>query len=203
MTRSSRSIFLTALSFLTVQSFAQTPLESLRRMFSSGAVSMVAEYEMQVQQLPVVGSSEILLQGDMYHLKGNGLELFCNGEALWTIDESSMEVVIEPCDALYDAYMSNPLLLLADLDKYFEIKSQKHTGDRTEYLLQAIRDCGISHAQVTLASDGRILNGKFFLDDGNVVFVNVTSMKKTVPVSESAFTPSRTFSRDWIVTDLR
>ena len=203
MTRSSRFIFLTALSFLTVQSFAQTPLESLRRMFSSGAVSVVAEYEMEVQQLPVVGSSEILLQDDMYHLKGNGLELFCNGDALWTIDESSMEVVIEPCDALYDAYMSNPLLLLADLDKYFEIKSQKRTGDNTEYVLNAIKDCGISQAYVTLASDGRVQNGRFQLENGNVVSFEVTSMKKVGPVSESSFTPSRNFSRDWVVTDLR
>ena len=196
-------MILTALSFLTMQSFAQTPLESLRRMFSSGAVSISAEYEMIVQQMPVVGSSEILLQGKMYHLQGNGLEVFCNGDALWTIDEASMEVVIEPCDALYDAYVANPLLLLAELDSYFQIKSQKQAGSNTEYVLHSIKDCGISQAQVTLASDGRVLSGKFHLEDGNVVSVKVLSMKKAEERSLSFFSLSRKFGSDWVVTDLR
>lgn len=201
--KSVKLILLTALSFLTMQSFAQPPLESLRRMFSSGAVSISAEYEMIVQQMPVVGNSEILLQGKMYHLQGNGLEVFCNGDALWTVDESSMEVVIEPCDAITESYTTNPVLLLAELDDFFEIRSQKRIGDKTEYTMTAIKDCGISQAQLTLASDGRVMTGKFTLEDGNVVSVKVLSMKKTDPVSESVFTPSRTFSRDWVVTDLR
>ena len=186
-----------------MQSFAQTPLESLRSMFTSGAVSMSAEYEMIVRQMPVVGNSELLLQGKMYHLKGNGLELFCNGDALWTIDESSKEVVIEPCDALYDAYMANPLLLLAELDSYFQIKSQKQVGSNTEYVLHAIKDCGISQAQVTLASDGRVISGNFQLEDGSVVSAKVISMKKTEERSSSFFSPSRKFGSDWVVTDLR
>lgn len=201
--KSVKIIILTALSFLTMQSFAQTPLESLRSMFASGAVSMSAEYEMIVRQMPVVGNSELLLQGKMYHLKGNGLELFCNGDALWTIDESSKEVVIEPCDALYDAYMANPLLLLAELDSYFQIKSQKQVGSNTEYVLHAIKDCGISQAQVTLASDGRVISGNFQLEDGNVVSAKVISMKKTEERSLSFFSPSRKFGSDWVVTDLR
>lgn len=201
--KSVKLILLTALSFLTMQSFAQTPLESLRKMFSSGAVSISAEYEMIVQQMPVVGNSEILLQGKMYHLQGNGLEVFCNGDALWTVDESSMEVVIEPCDAITESYTTNPVLLLAELDDFFEIRSQKGIGDKTEYTMTAIKDCDISQAQLTLASDGRVMTGKFTLEDGNVVSVKVLSMKKTDPVSESVFTPSRTFSRDWVVTDLR
>jgi hypothetical protein len=201
--KSVKLILLTALSFLTMQSFAQPPLESLRKMFSSGAVSISAEYEMIVQQMPVVGNSEILLQGKMYHLQGNGLEVFCNGDALWTIDESSKEIVIEPCDALYDAYVANPLLLLAELDSYFQIKSQKQAGSNTEYVLHAIKDCGISQAQLSLSIDGRVLSGSFLLEDGTAVMIKVADMKKADPVSESAFTPSRTFSSDWIITDLR
>ena len=203
MTKSSRFIFLTALSLLTVQSFAQTPLESLRKMFSSGSVTMAAEYAVELQQVPVTGTSDLVLQGDMYHIKGNGLEIFCNGEALWTIDEAAKEVVIEPCDALYDAYMTNPLLLLTSLENYFQIASQKRIGDKTEYVLQAIKDCGISQAQLVIASDGRIHTGKFILEDGNIFSVKVTSQTHADSVPSSSFTPSRTFPRDWIVTDLR
>lgn len=203
MTKPSKFILLTALSLLTVQSFAQTPLESLRKMFSDGAVSMVAEYEMIVQQLPVTGTTELLLQGDMYHMNGNGLEVFCNGKAVWTIDESAMEVVIEPCDQITESYATNPVLLLAELDNFFEIKNQKRIGEKTEYTMAATKDCGISLAQLTLAPDGRVLTGKFTLEDGNAVSVKVHSMKKTAPVPSTSFTPSRTFTRDWIITDLR
>ena len=104
---------------------------------------------------------------------------------------------------LYDAYMANPLLLLAELDSYFQIKSQKQAGSNTEYVLDAIKDCGISKAQVTLASDGRVLSGKFHLEDGNVVSVKVLSMKKTEEKPASFFSPDRKFTSDWIVTDLR
>ena len=172
-------------------------------MFSQGAVSLDAEYEMTVQQLPVTGNTELLLQGDMYHMKGNGLEVFCNGEAVWTIDESTMEVVIEPCDAVYDAYVANPLLLLADLDSYFEITSQKRIGANTEYVLHAIRDCGISQAQILLTSDGRIQTGNFTLEDGSIVTVKVISMKKAEEKPSVFFSSTRKFGPDWVVTDLR
>lgn len=194
---------LTALSLLTMQSFAQTPMESLRRRFSEGAVSMTAEYEMTVRQIPVAGSSELFVQGDRYCMKGNGLEVFCNGESIWTIDESAMEVVVEPCDAMSDSYASNPVLLLAQLDEFFAVKSQNTAGGRTEYTLTAIKDCGISQAQVALTPDGHIVTGSFLLEDGTIVSVKVTSMKKAEERSSSSFSPSRKFGTDWIVTDLR
>lgn len=203
MTRLSSFILSTALSLLTVQSFAQNPMESLRRMFSDGAVSITAEYEMKVQQVPVTGTSELLLQGDMYHMKGNGLEVFCNGDSVWTIDGAIMEVVIEPCDALMDNYVANPLLLLSDLDNFFEIKGQKLIGGNTEYVLTAVKDCGINKAQVTLTPEGYVQTGKFYLEDGTVVSVKVTSMKKTEERISSFFSPDRKFGSDWVVTDLR
>lgn len=192
-----------ALSLLTMQSFAQTPLESLRSMFSSGAVSIMTDYEMTFQQMPVTGKSELLVQGGMYYMKGNGLEVFCNGDVLWTIDESSHEVVIESCEDLAEAYMGNPVLLLTNLDTCFEIKSQRRIGNNTEYILDAVRDCGVAGSQILLASDGTVLNGKFFLEDGNVISVQVTSMKKTEQRAASSFSPGRKFNSEWIVTDLR
>lgn len=196
-------MMLTALSLLTMQSFAQTPMDALRKMFSDDAVSIVAEYEMTVRQIPVAGTSELFIQGNRYHMKDNGLEVFCDGDAVWTIDESAMEVVIEPCDAMTEAYAANPVLLLAELDEVFAVTGQESTGGRTEYALTAIKDCGISQAQLSLSIDGRVLSGSFLLEDGTAVMIKVADMKKADPVSESAFTPSRTFSSDWIITDLR
>lgn len=186
-----------------MQSFAQTPLDLLRNKFSQGAVSMTAEYVMTLQQMPVTGTSEVLLQGDRYQMKSNGLEVFCDGESVWTVDESSMEVVIEPCDAVSESYAANPVLLLAELDEFFDIQSQKHNGDKTEYTLTAIKDCGVSLSQLTLTSDGHVVSGRFTLADGTVVSVKVTSMKKAEERPASFFSPSHKFGQDWVVTDLR
>lgn len=186
-----------------MQSFAQTPLDALCGMFSSGTVQMDTEYHMDVRNMPVTGRSELLVQRNMYHMKGNGLEVFCNGDAVWTVDEASREVVVEPCGASYDSYMANPLLLLSDLDAFFVIQSQKNTGKHVEYVLKAVQDFGISQAELVLKSDGSVVSGKFTLEDGNVLSVKVLSMKKAEERSVSFFSPQRKFDSDWIVTDLR
>jgi hypothetical protein len=54
-----------------------------------------------------------------------------------------------------------------------------------------------------VASDGRIIEGVFTLDDGNTLDVDVLSMKKTEEKPASFFSPDRKFGSDWIVTDLR
>ena len=187
---------------MAVQSFAQTPLEMLQDKFSAGAISIVAEYELNVQNMPVVGSSEVLVQKGMYHVKGNGLEVYCNGSSVWTIDDSSMEVVIEPCAGPVQGYMENPVLLLAELDDFFEMKSDRRLGNDTEYVLDAVKDCGIVSAKLIVSSGGIVRSGIFIMEDGTEVAVKVKSMKKAEERNPSFFSPDRKFSSDWIVTDL-
>lgn len=194
---------MTALSSLAVQSFAQTPLEMLQGKFSAGAVSIVAEYELTVQNMPVAGSSEVLVQQDMYHVKGNGLEVYCNGLSVWTIDDSSKEVVIEPCAGPVQGYMENPVLLLAELGDFFEMKSDRRVGNDTEYVMDAVKDCGIVSAKLIVSPGGIVRSGIFIMEDGTEVAVKVKSMKKTEERNPSFFSPDRKFSSDWIVTDLR
>ena len=40
-------------------------------------------------------SGDAVVQGDCYHLVGNGLEIFCDGENRWTMDTDAKEVYIE------------------------------------------------------------------------------------------------------------
>lgn len=197
------TIILTALSSMTMQSFAQSPLQSLRQMFSSGAVAIEADYEMNLHEAPIVGASDVIVQGNMYYMKGNGLDVYCNGKSMWTIDDSAMEVVIESCDADDKDYLANPLLILVDLDSLFEIKSQKVVDDCTSYTLVAVADCGVTKATLLLTSKGTIRSAKFQLEDGSTLAVKVSSMKKTEEKPASFFSPQRKFGSDWIVTDLR
>ena len=187
-----------------MQSFAQIPLESLRNMFNGSAVSIECDYTTEIQQTQVVGRSEILVQGNMYTMKGNGLEVFCDGNTVWTIDAAAQEVVIEPCLPQERDYMANPALLLADLDEVFKMHGSRSLGSgRMEYTLDAFVPCGISKAVLVLAQDGNIISAEFVLDEGGVLEVEVSSMKKTEEKQASFFSPDRKFNSDWIVTDLR
>lgn len=47
------------------------------------------------QPAPVQLSGELLVQGDCYRAKGNGMEIYCNGTIRWTVDPESKEVYIE------------------------------------------------------------------------------------------------------------
>ena len=197
-------IMTTALSLMAMQSFAQSPLESLRKMFSESSVELDCSYETKLRNMQVTADYNLIVQGEMYKLIGNGLEVYCNGKAVWTIDESSSEVVIESCAGTEKDYMANPALMLAELDKIFKVASVKAMdAGKEEYVLDASVDCGVTKACVVLTSDGRILEGVFTLDDGNTLDFDVLSMKKTEEKPASFFSPDRKFGSDWIVTDLR
>lgn len=202
--KSNRLIMMTALFLMTMQSFAQSPVDGLRQMFSTaGSVSVELEYEMAVPNAVVTGKSELRVQGNMYHIHGNGLDVYNNGTSVWTIDESTREVVIEPSADVEEDYMSNPVLLLARMDDFFKIQSQKTMTSGTEYILVATSDCGVTKACLLLAADGRLISGEFSLNDGNVLSIDVASMKKTEEMPMDSFSPKRKFGSDWIVTDLR
>ena len=42
------------------------------------------------QPAPVQLSGDLLIQGDCYRAKGNGMEIYCNGTTRWTVDPESM-----------------------------------------------------------------------------------------------------------------
>ena len=120
------------------------------------------------------------------------------------VDESSSEVVIEPCSSDDRDYLSNPVLLLTDVDKLFEQKSRQQSGTGIEeYVLEATVQCGVSLAELTLKSDGTVVDAQFVLEDGNTISVKVQSMKKAEEKPSSFFSLQRKLSSDWIVTDLR
>ena len=199
-----KTILTAALSMWMMQSFAQTPLDSLRDFFKGSAVSIECDYTTTVQNTKIAGHSDILVQGDMYTMSGNGLEVFCNGEAMWTIDESSYEVVVEPYAAQDRDYMANPMLLLVDLDELFIVRNCTNLGNsNVNCLLDAVRECGVTQASLELTKSGEIVKAGFILDDGNILEVEVSAMKKTEEKQKSFFSPQQKFGSDWIVTDLR
>lgn len=43
-------------------------------------------------------SGDAVVQGDCYHLVGNGIEIFCDGVSRWTMDAEAKEVYIEDAE---------------------------------------------------------------------------------------------------------
>lgn len=189
---------------MAMQSFAQVPMDAMRKMFAGSAVSMECSYKTEIRGVEVTANSSLVVQGGMYKMTGNGLEIYCNGNSVWTVDEAASEVVIESCDAQGCDYAANPALMLADIDILFKVTEKEALAAGMEsYALEAAVPCGVSRADLIVASDGKIVKGTFVLEDGHVLSVDVVSMKKTEEKPASFFSPGRKFSSDWIVTDLR
>ena len=71
-------------------------------------------------EVPVKLSGTLLLQGDSYSVRGNGIEIYCNGGTRWTVDREAKEVYIEPADGL------------AEVTVYYESISELKIG-KVEY----------------------------------------------------------------------
>ena len=52
------------------------------------------------QDTPLKLSGTLLIQGDCYLAKGNGMEIYSDGKTRWTVDPASKEVYIETAGGL-------------------------------------------------------------------------------------------------------
>lgn len=52
------------------------------------------------QDTPVRLSGELLVQGECYQARGNGMEIYCDGKTRWTVDPESKEVYIETAESI-------------------------------------------------------------------------------------------------------
>lgn len=199
-----RCLLTSLLAFYAVMLFAQdSPLEKLYDSFSNSCVTLKCIYSVNMSQTSIRGNVVVTVQDDAYHMSGNGLEILCDGETVWTMDPVTKEVMIESVGTEALAYMNNPALLFVNLEQVFEIRRQTRGTDYVFYELLSKEDCGIYGADVTVSDDGVIRNGVFSLSDGNTMKVDVESVKKSARLPLADFRPDFEFGSDWVVTDLR
>lgn len=106
---------LTAAFTLSLSLWAQSSLETLKYKLLNTRVTMDYSYVID-GKVPVKGSGALLLQGRCYHLNGNGLDIYCDGDTRWTVDVSSKEVYIEnAADTESEFFFTNPEKLLANV----------------------------------------------------------------------------------------
>lgn len=190
------------LNFVPFLSYSQnvSVLERFLAGFDSSCVSMGFTYSLDTGTATVVGNGDLQVQGTSYHLTGNGLEVFCNGNTSWIIDDPAMEVVIEQAsDASGDVGVSPPLLL-ARLEDTFRVESSR---DGRIFTMEPRSECGVSGAVLSFGDDGRLRSCRFSLDNGDALDIRITYIRNEQKKAASFFCPDIEFGPDWVVTDLR
>lgn len=169
---SSLILCLTLLASVT-QTQQPSFLESLRQKSAYDCVSVDYEFATVMSGMKVTGEGTVEIQGNSYHMKGEGIEIFCDGSTSWMIDEAAKEVFIEAADSQSAGYLANPVLLLMNLEE--NIGSYKVNGN-----------------MITLE-----------LPDGSPLEITVNSLETVPTQKTEAFRPPTDFDSSWIVTDLR
>lgn len=208
MVRLLKYIVLTFLLLMQVgKSHAQSEylLGRLYEQFSSCCMVLDYSYVTRMSGVKVAGDGLLHVQDGMWRNEGNGVEIWCDGNTVWTVDPVSEEVIIEPVSE-EEGSLVNPALLFVKMNDHFNLSKSLNAPDGKSVILvlEPKSDVGIEYFNVEIdASDVSIHGASFALEDGDEVKIKVSSMKGEEKKPATYFRPSQTFDSSWIVTDLR
>lgn len=113
------SVLTILLSFIVAAVNPQQPsfLDTFRQKVEQECVYVEYEYVATVSGVKTKGDGQIHVQSNAYRMNGNGLEIYCDGESTWVIDEAAGEVMIESATSKDAGYLANPVLLLVNIEK--------------------------------------------------------------------------------------
>ena len=160
-------------------------------------------------QFPLSGSGEVRLQNDSFTMKGDGLEIYCDGATRWTVDTEAEECYIESVDKDILDVEANPALLVGSVDKAFKYKkssSATFNGQKvTEALLIPTDKTGnISEVSLFITSDKKPVGGLLSLDDGTVITIIIKDFALGAAADNRSFgLDTKKLTKNYIITDLR
>ena len=150
------------------ESSSGTRLGDFTSKVSSSLVSFSYTYSVN-SKVKIQGSGSAMLQGDAFYMKGNGLEIWCNGKTKWTVDRTAGEAVVESADA--DDYDMNPARMIGSVAKVFDVVSDSKStfnGEKVDMVVLSPR-VKMSIRRLKLYFSGRDLVGaSVAANDGNV-----------------------------------
>lgn len=183
-----------------------TALTRLYENLRNSCVELDYSYLAEVSGVKINGNGLLELQDKLWHMDGNGVEMWCNGTDVWSADVEAKEVIIEAVSDDNSAEFTNPAVLFIRMDEFFDVKetAKGKDADSVIYVLYPKTDTDIQWLNVEVRkSDASLVGASFALEDGNSVRLKVSSMKLTQKKPVSYYRPSFKFGTDWIVTDLR
>lgn len=182
-------------------------LDRLYSDMSSSCVEMTYTYETEVSGVKAVGEGKLDVQGEMWTMAGNGIQMWCDGKSLWVADPSLKEVVIEPASGEDDgAILTNPASLFVRMQELFNLSRSIESSDGKSviFFLSPKTSGNMAFCNVELSkADASILSGVFAFNDGSDVHVKVSAMNLSPKRETDAFRPQIKFDSSWIVTDMR
>ncbi len=175
------------------------------RMASSSAVFSYG-YVVDDGRAKVTGDGTVVMQGESYVVKGNGLEVYCDGQTRWTVDRESLEVVIESYDPENPDYTVNPAVLLRHFDKVFSVAGRTRAGSAYDYrLVPSSSETDISEMGLKISEDGmHLVSASMKMKNGTAVSFTFPSFSFSPVPDVSCFSfDISSLSSDYIITDLR
>ena len=185
---------------LMAQNTQGTALDKLCSALSHSCVCLDCDYNFDMSEIRFQTEADIKVQGRAYVVDGAGMLVYSDGETVWTVDPNIKEVYIQSSG---NELLNDPAIFFQNLDKYFKVTGKKVSDGVEVYSLNAVEDCGVKSAELTLKPDGTIVSALIGLSDGGKMDVKVRSMKVEEKKSVTFFRPSMSFDEAWIVTDLR
>jgi hypothetical protein len=202
------SVLVTCGLYITAVAQGTSALEQLCARMTENSALLNYSYTLSVSGVKTVGDGVLYVQDQSYVMQGSGLKIYCNGSTVWLVDEAGKEVMIESVSHDADSYLSNPVLLLANIEAIFSVSSPSVNGPSLTYKLAPKSDCGIASGVVTISSAGGIspvfTSGSFKMSDGGQLDVKIKSMTFSSKKPLTFYTLDlSTFDSSWMITDLR
>lgn len=159
-------------------------------------------------QMPLTGSGEIRFQNDSFIMKGDDLEIYCDGTTRWTIDTAAEECYIESISAGEIDIEANPAMIVGNVAKAFKFESSSPATFKGRKVTGAVlspKSQGGNIQGVTLYLSGNKPEGALIkLRDGSKLEITISGF--TLHPQESAavfrFNTAK-LNNNYILTDLR
>ena len=182
-------------------------LDKLSERISKSCLELDYSYSVRLSGINNVGQGRLQCQGYMWKMVGNGVKMYCDSSALWVVDPTNKEVVIEPAEVEEKVQLqTNPSVMFVRMKDFFAVRESRKLGSsgNTLFILTPTTESTIDYFNVEIAeSDLSIRNAVISLSDGTLIKIEVSSMKLTPVRPVEDFRPLTVFDSSWIVTDLR
>lgn len=184
-----------------------SPLDRMCDNVASSCVSLDYSYTARVSGIDNKASGTLMSQDENWTLKGNGVDMYCDGSTVWVVDSALKEVVIESLeDERQTEFLTNPARIVVGLRDSFKVNTANPSSDGKSvvFSLVPLKGGDVEYLNVDIYKDTALIrNMSFAMKDGTLVKIEVSSMKLTPKVSDEAFRPQTVFDSKWIITDLR
>jgi hypothetical protein len=203
----------TVLACLSAQARSKT-LTDFTGKVSSSLVSFDYSFSCMINGSKMTGKGVVKTQDGSFHVNGNGLDIWCDGHTMWTIDTAAEEAMIEPLDESYATLTTNPALLLASLDDAFSEVSFNRTafsGSSVDASSLKPLQAGKSSSDISQlilyfkAGSSILVGAEAILNDGTVSKFTVSNLKfeQKLKEKEPFRFDEKTLGSSYVVTDLR